>query len=305
MLTKSLNINAWLISCTTQLEIFLQQILPTSAASSQQSFDLFAAMRYVVLNGGKRLRPALVYATANALDCTDCNQLNAAAAAIELIHCYSLVHDDLPAMDNDDLRRGKPSCHKAFNEATAILTGDTLQTLAFAVLSNPQLNPLPAAIKINMVNVLAAAAGHQGMVLGQAQDLAAEQTVLSLEALQQLHQHKTGALISAAIELGILAAGCTNPSTISSLQKFGKLIGLAFQVYDDILDITATTAALGKPAGSDLINQKATFPALMGLEQAKTYANSLYAQALAALDEFDSSFDLLRLIAKQTVTRQS
>lgn len=302
MLTTSLNIADFLATSKQQLEKYLTSILPT--ADMQDHLSLYAAMRYSTLNSGKRLRPALVYATGHALGCEQQSKLTAAAAAIELIHCYSLVHDDLPAMDNDDLRRGLPSCHKAFSEATAILTGDTLQTFAFEILSSPQHNPLPAEVRIKMVNVLAKAAGHNGMVLGQAQDLAAEQKIISLEQLKQIHQHKTGALIIAAVELGMLAANCQNQQLQKALTKFAKCIGLAFQVYDDILDISASTAELGKPAGSDLTKQKATFPALMGIKAATAYAEQLYADGLAAIADCGEGFYYLRELAKFFINRK-
>jgi farnesyl diphosphate synthase len=301
-----MNINELLQISKQQLETFLAQVLPIENINTQDNSDLFTATRYATLNGGKRLRPALVYATGAALGIQDLSLLNAAAASVELIHCYSLIHDDLPAMDNDDLRRGKPSCHKAFNEATAILAGDALQTLAFELLSDPILNPCTAEIRIQMVNVLAKAIGTHGMILGQGEDLAAENKCISLEQLIQLHKHKTGALIKAAIHLASLAANCQKPAIIQALLHYGDCLGLAFQVYDDILDITTDTITLGKPANSDQRNNKATFPSLLGLEQAKQYALTLQQDAITALEIFEDTAAMpLQELARYFVQRKN
>jgi len=308
------NLAALLTTTKTNIETFLDQVLPSQNIGHNQ---LNAAMRYAVMNGGKRIRPALVYATAHCLN-IPMEQLTAAAASLELIHCYSLIHDDLPAMDNDDLRRGQPTCHKAFDEATAILAGDALQTMAFTILSDAQLNPFSAEIRIAMVQILANAAGANGMVLGQAEDIYAERGAtpsinhrvgynhahnIGLAELTMIHQNKTGALLTAAIKLA-LCANNANSETSARLCNYASNIGLAFQVFDDILDVTTSTEILGKPAGSDQKLGKATFPALLGLDQAQQYAESCYNQALDELAPFDHRADLLRDIAYFFINRR-
>jgi len=260
-----------------QLQIYQQRIetlLKQTLEQRQIPEPLKSALLYSTLNQGKRLRPALIYALAEALN-LPLEQVDAAATAIELIHSYSLVHDDLPAMDNDDLRRGQPTCHIQFDEATAILVGDAQQTLAFELLATAN---LPAELKIRQIQLLTKAAGAEGMVAGQILDIQAENQTLSLEKLQHLHQCKTGALIQTALLLGASPAK-NYPQITEQLSKLGQLIGLAFQVQDDILDIEANTETLGKPQGSDLKANKSTYPKLMGLEQAKHYRNSLIQQA--------------------------
>jgi geranylgeranyl pyrophosphate synthase len=272
-----------------RIERYLAKCLSLETATHLPPLEtdsLVQAIRYSVLNGGKRLRPLLVYLTGEALG-TPLKQLDAPAAAVELIHCYSLIHDDLPAMDDDDLRRGKPSCHKAFDEATAILAGDALQTLAFQILSDSELNIVPAAQQIQMINILAKKSGLTGMVGGQALDLAAEGRgpTFSIEALCQIHHQKTGALIEASVLLGALAAELsTPPDLLLALQTYATAIGLSFQVQDDILDVEGETALLGKTAGKDQQQLKATFPQLLGLTEAKEYARNLHQQALNAIN---------------------
>ena len=278
------NFEAYRQTCTARIELFLTRLLP-----GENSLPLFEAMRYAVLNGGKRLRPLFVYATGQTLGCSpDC--LDAPAAAIELIHCYSLIHDDLPAMDNDDLRRGKPTCHKAFGEATAILAGDALLTLAFKILSDPKLNPLPAEQQIQMIQILSEKSGMRGMIEGQALDLASEgkHQTISFESLCQIHNKKTGALIEAAVTLGVIASlGSESTQTnhniqiiIPKLQEYARCIGLAFQIQDDILDMTSDVKTLGKSIGKDQQQNKATFPALFGIEQSKQHVQILHHEAL-------------------------
>ena len=293
------NLDVFLQLIKQELEEFLIHLLPR-----ENNSKLTQAIKYATLNGGKRLRPALIYATGFTLGIKELSILNAAAASIELIHCYSLVHDDLPAMDNDDFRRGKPSTHKAFDEATAILTGDALQTLAFEILSNKELNNFSADTRINMVNIIAKAAGMNGMILGQMEDLAAENNTIHIEQLKILHKHKTGSLIKAAIQLGISAANCVDKEQISALLHYGNHIGLAFQIHDDILDITADPNDLGKPINSDQRNNKSTFPSLMGLEEAKHYARSLQLQAIDSLNIFGSNADHLRELALYFINRK-
>lgn len=238
---------------------------------------LEAAMHHGLLAGGKRLRPLLVYMAGHALGAED-NALDAPAAAIELIHAYSLIHDDLPAMDDDDLRRGLPTVHKAFDEASAILAGDALQALAFEVLAStahPRLGPL--------VHTLASAAGRDGMVAGQALDLDAVGGHPDADALAHMHAHKTGALIVAAVRLGGLVAVDDDDPRLHALTRYARAIGLAFQIHDDILDVTGDTVTLGKTSGADAARAKPTYPSLLGLEGAQRKAHSLIDEAIAAL----------------------
>lgn len=283
------------------IESLLTKLLPSQHQADNH--QLYAAMHYSVLNNGKRLRPAMVYATGLALQ-TDISQLHAAAAAVELIHCYSLIHDDLPALDNDDLRRGAPTCHKAFGEATAILAGDALQSLAFEVLTDPELNPVSPSQQAMMVAVLAKAIGPAGMVLGQAQDMAAENKLLNLESLIKLHKHKTGSLFSACIEMALIASGQHNdPQTRESLLDYGQNIGLAFQIQDDILDITSSNETLGKPVGSDQESGKSTFPSLLGLDGAIQYAKETLGRAFSALQPLGKSAQILEDLANYISNR--
>ncbi len=265
---------------------------------------LYAAMRYSVINGGKRVRPLLVYAACDALG-GDLAQADGAACAVELIHAYSLVHDDLPAMDDDALRRGQPTTHIAFDEACAILAGDALQSLAFDVLSGDVGNPADAALRLRMLTALSRAAGPAGMVGGQAIDLGAVGIRLDQPALERMHRHKTGALIEASVVLGALASGQATAAQLSALQQYAQAIGLAFQVQDDILDVESDTATLGKTQGKDEANDKPTYPALLGLDAAKAYALELRDQALAALRDFDERAEPLRQLAEFIVARRS
>ena len=265
---------------------------------------LYAAMRYSVINGGKRVRPLLVYAACDALG-GDLAQADGAACAVELIHAYSLVHDDLPAMDDDALRRGQPTTHIAFDEACAILAGDALQSLAFDVLSGDAGNPADATLRLRMLTALSRAAGPAGMVGGQAIDLGAVGIKLDQPALERMHRRKTGALIEASVVLGALASGQATAAQLSALQHYAQAIGLAFQVQDDILDVESDTATLGKTQGKDEANDKPTYPALLGLDAAKAYALELRDQALAALRDFDERAEPLRQLAEFIVARRS
>ncbi len=244
--------------------------------------QLLAAMRYGLLIGGKRMRPYLAYITG---ECIGANQsdLDGVAAALECIHAYSLLHDDLPAMDDDDLRRGQPTCHKAFDEATAILAGDSLQTLAFDILANHPFSSAMDSNRLQLFQQLVKATGYEGMCGGQALDLAATNQTISLESLETLHQLKTGALLKASV---LMAAEC-NPDVLecdkAHLAEYAHYIGLAYQVRDDIIDITSTEMQLGKPSGSDIASNKSTYPALLGLTGAQKKADDLYQQALQAL----------------------
>ncbi|MCK1793827.1 (2E,6E)-farnesyl diphosphate synthase [Pseudomonas violetae] len=265
---------------------------------------LYEAMRYSVMNGGKRVRPLLAYAACEALG-GQVEQANGAACAVELIHAYSLVHDDLPAMDDDDLRRGQPTTHKKFDEACAILAGDGLQSLAFSALLDPQLSTADADIRLQMVGTLALAAGPAGMVGGQAIDLGSVGLKLDQKALEYMHRHKTGALIEASVKLGALASGRAEKDELKSLQIYARAIGLAFQVQDDILDVESDTATLGKRQGADIARDKPTYPALLGLDAAKAYALELRDQALLSLRPFDASAEPLRDLARYIVERRS
>lgn len=239
-------------------------------------------MRYSVLGGGKRLRPILVYVSGESLG-VPLEQLDAPAAAVELIHVYSLVHDDLPAMDNDDLRRGRPTCHRAFDEATAILVGDALQALAFSVIADDTESGIPAPARLEMIRVLAHAIGTSGMAGGQAIDLAAVGRTLTLEELENMHRRKTGALIEASVLLGAIASPTRDESKREALRRFAAEIGLAFQIQDDILDVEGTVAALGKTPGADAAKQKPTYPSITSLEFARTRARELCDRAVQAV----------------------
>jgi len=274
----------------------------------QQLHHLFAelpedrlsdAMRYSVLNGGKRIRPALCYAAAELFGTVN-PLVHRAAMAVELIHAYSLVHDDLPAMDDDDLRRGKPTCHIAFDEATAILAGDALQTLAFDILATPGENP---EAQLAMIQLLAQAAGARGMVLGQSLDMAATNNAVSLEALEHMHRHKTGALIRASVLMGATASLNTNPDELDALEAYSAAIGLAFQVQDDILDVVSTTTALGKRSGADCAHNKTTYTSILGLEGAREKLAELHQLAVSALTRFGERGLLLHSIADFIVER--
>ncbi|RON27184.1 MULTISPECIES: (2E,6E)-farnesyl diphosphate synthase [Pseudomonas] len=265
---------------------------------------LYEAMRYSVMNGGKRVRPLLAYAACEALG-GKAEQANGAACAVELIHAYSLVHDDLPAMDDDDLRRGQPTTHKKFDEACAILAGDGLQSLAFSALLDPHLSSCDAETRLQMVSALALAAGPAGMVGGQAIDLGSVGLKLDQKALEYMHRRKTGALIEVSVKLGALASGNAAKDELKSLQSYAQAIGLAFQVQDDILDVESDTETLGKRQGADIARDKPTYPALLGLDAAKAYALELRDQALHALRPFDAAAEPLRDLARYIVDRRS
>lgn len=290
-----MNPDRFLSDTRERLESALDSALP---APDHEPRRLHQAMRHAVLGGGKRMRPALVLA---ASQCCEGSQETAlpAAMAVELIHAYSLVHDDLPAMDNDELRRGRPTCHIAFDEATAILAGDALQTLAFEALGTTAAAPDQV---LAMMRVLAEASGHQGMAGGQALDLDATGEQPSVEALETMHRRKTGALIEASLVLGALAANAGEPS-ISALRQFGGAIGLAFQVQDDILDVEGSAEKTGKPQGSDSNQDKATYTSLLGIEGARERLDSLSQSASDALEGVSGDTELLRALARFIVQR--
>jgi|TARA_B110000977_G_C10978929_1_gene455333 geranylgeranyl pyrophosphate synthase len=281
-----------------QIEESLQQHLPTNSQIAQPMLN---AMTYAVMGGGKRLRPMLVCAGSEAFG-GDYNSALPAGCAFEFIHAYSLIHDDLPSMDDDELRHGRPSTHVAFGEATAILAGDSLHSLAFQSISEAA-NISPAS-KLNIISLLSKAAGWPGMSGGQCLDIEAEGKLLSLTELEMLHAAKTGALIKSALEVGALCAEADTSSTAyKAIGEFGAKIGLAFQVVDDILDVTQTNEVLGKPAGSDEGLNKNTFPRLLGLDESKKKAENLLQEALALLEQSDLKTPLLEMLAYRAVHR--
>ena len=277
----------------------LDQRLP---AADLHPCALHQAMRYAVLGGGKRIRPVLVYLSGAAVGAAP-DTLDGPACAVEFIHAYSLIHDDLPAMDNDDLRHGQPTCHKAFGEALAILAGDALQALAFQVLGQDDAMVADPATRLRMLGVLAQAAGSRGMVGGQAIDLAAVGQELSLAELENMHIHKTGALIRASVLLGALSQPKVEPAVLEQLDHYAKCIGLAFQIRDDILDVIGDAATLGKTTGVDRALNKPTYPALLGLDGAREHARMLHEEALASVQPLGPEAEPLRWIASYIVER--
>lgn len=264
--------------------------------------DLQRAMAYSLFNGGKRVRPMLTYATASLFG--QSNELtDASAAAIESIHAYSLIHDDLPAMDNDDLRRGKPTCHIEFNEATAILAGDALQTFAFELLSNSEHQNTER--QLQLIQELVQASGRHGMVTGQMIDLANVGKNININELEQMHQHKTGALIRASIRMGAISTGAKNETDFAALDAYAAAIGLAFQVQDDIIDITSDTTTLGKTQFSDEDANKPTYPKLLGLEGAQALALNLHEQAITAISPFGDAAQPLVELANYIIGRNN
>lgn len=267
-----------------------------------EPFRLHEAMRYAVLNGGKRMRPILVYAAGMAMAVPE-KHLDAPACAIELIHAYSLVHDDLPAMDNDDLRRGKPTCHRAYDEATAILAGDALQALAIHTLSHGLDPEIPSEQRLAMIDLLAVSSGSRGMAGGQALDLDAVGKSLSEPELENMHIHKTGALIRTSVLFGILCSNQPDAQKQEKLDHYAKCIGLAFQIHDDVLDETADTHTLGKTQGADRARNKPTYPAIIGLDASIKLAKELVQDAIDSLSGFDDNAIPLRQIAHFVIDR--
>jgi farnesyl diphosphate synthase len=290
----------------SSLALYQQRVeqVMTAALAAQPITDpqLLAAMQYSLLSGGKRIRPFLVYAVGEMLGAS-LHDLDAPAAAIECLHTYSLIHDDLPAMDDDDLRRGRPTCHKAFNEATAILAGDALQALSFELLSSHTYQQVAHSKRLQMVQQLACQAGYSGMCGGQAIDLAHTNKQMTVEALEAMHQLKTGALIECAVQMAWLASPATEPAELQALIRYARALGLAFQVQDDILDIEGDTATLGKPQGSDQQANKATYPALLGLPAAKAKAQLLFAEAKQALTMLPYDTQPLSAFAHYVIAR--
>jgi geranylgeranyl pyrophosphate synthase len=298
-LTDKTSLGAQFDSYQTQVETALERWLP---GTDVEPTHLHEAMRYAALGDGKRIRPILVYACGEAFG-VQIAALDACASAVEMIHAYSLVHDDLPAMDDDDLRRGRPTLHKQFDEATAILAGDALQALAFHVLAYDSSIDVDAVQRIQMIDKLALASGSVGMAGGQAIDLASVGKPLNLAELENMHMHKTGALIRASVEMGALCSQGLDPDRFEGVSKYANCIGLAFQVQDDILDIESDTETLGKPQGSDIARNKPTYPNLLGLDGAKETVKKLHAEAIECLQIFDSKADTLRLVADYIVQR--
>jgi farnesyl diphosphate synthase len=289
----------YLQECRSRVEAALDHWLPPATTQPER---LHTAMRYATLGQGKRVRPLLVYATGKALGIPP-EQLDGPACAVELIHAYSLVHDDLPARDDDDLRRGQPTCHKAFDEATAILAGDALQTLAFKVLARDPRLKVDNHARLQMIEALALASGSRGMAGGQAIDLESVGRELDVVQLENMHIHKTGALIRASVRLGALACADADPGQVEGLDRYAKCIGLAFQVQDDILDIEGDPENTGKARGMDQAKSKPTYPALLGLEESREKALLLRQEALESIDSLDQGAEPLRWLADYIVAR--
>ncbi|MCP3869561.1 MAG: (2E,6E)-farnesyl diphosphate synthase [Gammaproteobacteria bacterium] len=298
-MTAEAALRHYLCACQSRIETALDQVLPHATTQPER---LHAAMRYATLDGGKRVRAVLVYGAGRALNLSP-DRLDPPACAIELIHAYSLLHDDLPAMDDDPLRRGKPSCHVEFDEATAILAGDSLQALAFKVLcQNQTLQGYPDK-RVEMIETLAIASGSRGMAGGQAMDLDAVGKELNLAQLENMHIHKTGALIRASVRLGTLSTPEEDGAKSRALDHYAKCIGLAFQVQDDILDVGGDTQTLGKTTGKDQAAEKPTYPALLGMQEARNMAQRLCEEATASLESLDEKADPLRWLAGYIIKR--
>ncbi|NBX99256.1 MAG: polyprenyl synthetase family protein [Burkholderiaceae bacterium] len=302
------NFEAWVQTHSARAEAALIKNLDVAQTVPQR---LHEAMLYASLGGGKRMRPLLVYAagelgnprasaTSTLADGEHENMLDTAAAAIEMMHAYSLVHDDLPCMDDDDLRRGRPTVHKAFDEATALLVGDALQTRAFEILAKA---PGNSEMRLALIAGLASAAGSRGMAGGQAIDLDSVGAKLDLAGLQNMHQMKTGALLTCAVQMGGIVANLS-PAEMRALTSFASALGLAFQIVDDVLDATADSQTLGKTAGKDAANDKPTYVTLMGLDYAQGQAQEMHQQALASIDSFGLRADALRGLAAFVVNRR-
>jgi farnesyl diphosphate synthase len=287
--------NQWRERCEAQLAA---RLTDRDAATAR----LHEGMRYSALGGGKRLRPILVYSTGTAFG-APATRLDDAAVAVEMLHVYSLVHDDLPAMDDDDLRRGRPTCHKAFDEGTAVLVGDALQALAFEVLAGDEGSPVPAAARLQQIQVLSRAIGTDGMAGGQAIDLAAVGMTLAPAALEDMHRRKTGALIRASVLLGAIGGGITDGPRYAALSQYGANLGLAFQIQDDVLDVLGETATLGKIAGADAARGKPTYPSILGLAESQRLARLYCDRAISSLAELGPCAAPLAQLADYVVNR--
>ncbi len=288
-------------ACQARIERVLDEVLRLPDPGTERLRD---AMRYSTLGAGKRLRPILVYLTGESFG-APLERLDPPAAAVELIHVYSLVHDDLPAMDDDDLRRGRPTCHRAYDEGTAVLVGDALQALAFSVLAHEPMAGTPPEARLEMMRVLARAIGTGGMAGGQAVDLEAVGKTLTVAAVENMHRRKTGALIQGSVLLGALAAGVSGAGELAALAHFGAEIGLAFQIQDDILDVEGDPALLGKSTGADAAHAKPTYPSTAGLEASRARARELRDAAIAALKPLGARAGALAELAHFVVSRAS
>jgi farnesyl diphosphate synthase len=297
--SKTPDFQTWMGQVQTRMEDALKRLLPTPDIAPSR---LHQSMRYAVLGGGKRVRPLLCFA-AGEISGAPAERLEFAAAAVEMIHAYSLIHDDLPCMDDDVLRRGKPTCHVEYDEATALLAGDSLQALAFQVLAENAVAP-DASTQLRMLFALAHAAGSRGMAGGQAIDLYSVGKSLALEELEFMHIHKTGALIRAAVLLGALCGDALDVAQLERVVHFAHCVGLAFQVVDDVLDCEASTATLGKTAGKDVASNKPTYVSALGLQRSKEWAESLRIEARDAVTGFGSEADRLRQVADFIVLRK-
>jgi geranylgeranyl diphosphate synthase type II len=288
----------------SERKILVDQMLAQSLPNGNgPGYRVIEAMRYSLLGGGKRLRPILCLAAAEAVASPAASVLPV-AGALEMIHTYSLIHDDLPAMDDDDLRRGRPTCHKQFDEATAILAGDGLLTAAFFVLAEAAVHqPVQAAAYTEVIRFIAAASGYQGMVGGQMADLLAEGRPSTLEQVEAIHRLKTGALLTASVRAGAVLGG-GSPEEVEALTKYGKKFGLIFQITDDLLDVEGESGEMGKPTGMDAVRQKATYPAVLGVTGAKDQARRLVAAALLDLQSFGDAAEPLRHLAQYLLTRR-
>jgi farnesyl diphosphate synthase len=295
---------AWMVGIQARTESALERLLPESRAVPQR---LHAAMRYAVLGGGKRVRPLLVHAAGETsprpLSSAESSRLDVVACAVECIHAYSLAHDDLPCMDDDILRRGKPTVHVEYDEATALLVGDSLQSLAFQLLSGDSAAP-DANVRIALIRILAEAIGSSGMAGGQAIDLASVGKTLSLPELERMHGYKTGALIRASVSMGAHGIGAFPGEELALLDNYARCIGLAFQVVDDVLDAEGSTATLGKTTGKDAVNNKPTYVNIMGLSRAKTFADELRVEAHRNLAGFGARARRLGELADFVVLRK-
>lgn len=292
-----MDFTAYLRDRHQRINTVLNQFLPEE---NQQPINLHAAMRYSVFNGGKRLRPILVYATGETFGAT-LETLDIPACSIEFMHAFSLIHDDLPAMDNDDLRRGKPTCHIAFDEATAILAGDSLSVLAFKVLSQQQ--QLPPSVQLKMIDILGSTCGSQGMAGGQDIDIHTTGAKLSIAQLENMYHLKTGKLLSACMQFGALTAQVKESTILSTLDEFAQCIGLAFQIQDDILDIEGTTEKIGKPVGSDANQGKITYPELVGIDAAKNRVFELQTTIEELLNSLTVNTTILKLLSDYILHR--
>lgn len=293
------NLSNFFERCSASVDAVLDTLIPTPETEPK---ILHQAIRWSLFAGGKRFRPALVLAVGKTFEASE-EKLLKAAAAIEMVHTYSLIHDDLPAMDNDDLRRGRQTCHKKFDEATAILAGDVLQTLAFQAISEDE--NLSYEIRVKLISEIARAAGTPaGMVAGQQLDLQAEGKKISISDLETIHQSKTGAMICASARFGAIIAG-PSEQELKAISDYASHLGLLFQITDDLLDVTQTTEVLGKTAGKDVLAEKATYPAFYGLEETRNLAEKVYAQAVEALSRIDNDTQLLKQLVEFILNRRT